>query len=126
MLNDLAKRINEGAREKGFWNSMDSAIDVLEDHASEYGASKDTIKATKDAFIAQKIALVHGELSEAIEAMRKNRYGKEQKDTFENEIADAIIRLLDIAGEMDIDINAEIAWKMDYNLHRPIKHGKEF
>jgi NTP pyrophosphatase (non-canonical NTP hydrolase) len=126
MLNNLAKQINVRAREKGFWNSMDSAIDVLEDHASEYGVSKDTIKATKDAFIAQKIALVHGELSEAIEAMRNNMYGTEKKSTFEDEIGDAIMRLLDIAAQMDINIEAQIAWKMDYNLSRAQKHGKEF
>lgn len=122
MLNNLARQINEIAKEKGFWQDMNISLGLLRG----YGVYADTIKATKDAFIAQKITLVHAELSEAIEAMRNNKYGTKQGHTFENEIADAIMRLLDITAQMGIDIDAEIAWKMDYNLSRAQKHGKEF
>lgn len=122
MLNDLAKKINVTAQKKGFWRDMNASLSALEAH----GAYADTIKATKDAFIAQKITLVHTELSEAIEAMRNNMYGTEKKSTFEDEIGDAVMRLLDITAQMNIDIEAQIAWKMDYNLSRAQKHGKEF
>lgn len=122
MLNNLARQINEIAKEKGFWQDMNISLGLLRG----YGVYAGTIKATKDAFIAQKITLVHAELSEAIEAMRNNKYGTKQRDTFENEIADAIMRLLDITAQMGIDIDSEIAWKMDYNLSRAQKHGKEF
>ena len=122
MLNDLAKKINVAAQKKGFWRDMYTSLSALE----AYGTYADTIKATKDAFIAQKITLVHAELSEAIEAMRNNMYGTEKKSTFEDEIGDAIMRLLDITAQMNIDIEAQIAWKMDYNLSRAQKHGKEF
>ena len=88
-------------------------------------------KAIKDAFISQKIGLVMSECGEALEAMRRfeyeaNGYGIGVKDSFADEIADAIIRLLDLCGELNINIDAQIQWKMDYNNGRSEKHGKEF
>lgn len=128
MFNELAKKINQVVREKGFWDSMDNAVSGLEERALEYiGSTECTIvKATKDAFIAQKLALVQSECSEALEAMRKNNYGIGKKDSFEDEIADTIIRLLDLCGELNIDIDKQIEWKMGYNAQREAKHGKEF
>lgn len=45
------------------------------------------------------------------------------KDTFEDEIADSIIRLLDLCGKNNIDIEAHIQAKMDYNATRGFKYG---
>ncbi len=133
MLNDLAKRINEEARKKGFWDSMDNAISGLEDHALEYIGSTECaiVKATEDAFIAQKIALIQSELSEALEAMRKgnyaeNGYGVGKKDSFADELIDAVVRILDLGGELGIDLDAQLVFKMEYNAQREAKHGKEF
>ncbi len=61
-----------------------------------------------------------------IEALRENKHGHEKKDTFEDEIADTIIRLCDLCGELNIDIEKQIAWKMEYNKKREHKHGKNF
>ncbi len=126
MLNELAKEINENARNKGFWDDMHISLEQLQSYANEYGCSDDIEKATKDAYISQKIALVMSECGEALEAMRKNKYGIEQKDTFEDEIADSIIRLLDLCAELDIDIEKQIKWKMRFNSTREAKHGKAF
>ena len=131
MFNELAKEINTNIRNKGFWDSMDKAVEELQDSHNYGQLPKSIVKATKDAFIAQKIALVGTELSEAIEGMRKpnyeaNGYGIGIKDSFADEIADAIIRLLDLCGELNINIDAQIQWKMDYNNGRSEKHGKEF
>lgn len=48
------------------------------------------------------------------------------KDTEEDEIADAIIRLFDYAGKYNIDIGTHIMLKLAYNRTRPYKHGKEY
>ena len=71
------------------------------------------------------------ECGEALEAMRKpnyeaNGYGIGVKDSFADEIADVIIRLLDLCGELEINIDAQMEWKMNYNKSREAKHGKEF
>lgn len=66
-----------------------------------------------------KLMLVVSEISEAAEEVRaNNRLG------FEEEIADAIIRIFDICGTMGIDIGNEVAKKMNINRLRPVRHGK--
>ena len=58
--------------------------------------------------------------------MRKQNYGLEKKDTFEDEIADVMIRLCDLCGELNIDIEKQIEWKTSHNKTRENKHGKSF
>ena len=80
MFNELSKKINTGVREKGFWDSMHKSVDYVGDYIAEYGLSNEIVKATKDAFIAQKLALVGMELSEAVESMRKPNYEANDND----------------------------------------------
>jgi len=67
------------------------------------------------------IALIHSELSEALEALRKD-----DKENFAVELADTAIRIADLCGYCDIDLEAVIEKKMKYNESRPYKHGKKF
>ena len=129
MLNELAKEININVRKKGFWDSMHNAISNKEVNGEVIEPKNK--KAIKDAFISQKIGLIMSECGEALEAMRRfeyeaNGYGIGVKDSFADEIADTIIRLLDLCGELEIDIDAQMEWKMNYNKSREAKHGKEF
>ena len=48
------------------------------------------------------------------------------KDTFEDEIADTFMRLMDLCGALDIDIEQHIKMKAEYNKLRASKHGKEY
>lgn len=48
------------------------------------------------------------------------------KDTFEDEIADTFMRLMDLCGALDIDIENHIKMKAEYNKLRVSKHGKEY
>lgn len=48
------------------------------------------------------------------------------KDTFEDELADAFLRLMDLCGEYNIDIERHIFLKAQYNKLRPPKHGKKY
>ena len=66
-----------------------------------------------------KLMLVVTELSEAMEA-----YRIDDKENFNEEIADTFIRLFDICGSVGIDIEKEIAKKMSANRKRPFLHGK--
>ena len=75
------------------------------------------------------LALIHSEISEALEALRKGNpsdtHCPEYKK-FEIELADAVIRILDLAGSQDMDIGGAILEKMRYNSSRPYRHGKKF
>ena len=66
--------------------------------------------------VAEKIALIHSEISEAFEAYRhKNIDGK---DGFKEELGDAIQRILHLCGVLDIDVEKAILKKLESNKSR--------
>lgn len=122
MINQLAKSAHENARSKGFFDTEKN--------------------------IGEMIALIHSEVSEALECDRKNRYVDETglysanrqatdpsfkrefevrvKDTFEDELADIVIRVFDLAAFKGVDLEGHIKAKMRYNSLREHKHGKKY
>ena len=76
----------------------------------------------------EKIALMHSELSEALEADRKGLEAEhiEGFTGVEEELADCIIRILDFAHRHDLRLGEAISAKIVYNLTRPYKHGKAY
>ena len=85
-----------------------------------------------DRNFGEVIALVHSELSEALEQWR---LGKSVTETYINpktgkwegvpvELADAIIRILDFCGRNNIDMETVLNQKNEINKTRPYKHGK--
>lgn len=79
---------------------------------------------------AVMIALVHSELSEALEVLRNNP--QETDPTcpgflkVETELADVIIRLMNMAYRFAWDVPGAVLAKHEYNKTRPHKHGKLF
>ena len=80
-------------------------------------------------FTPAKIALIHSELSEALEADRKNIEHDDKVPDFtglEAELADTLIRIYDLAGRNNLRLGEALVAKMAYNLGRPFKHGKAY
>ena len=105
------------ANEKGFWDEYD----------------KSESESHKKAIIVQQMALIMTEVGEGIEALRKGNRSTleafisgETKDSLEEELADAVIRIADLCFKLDIDLEGFISHKMKKNKDRPRLHGKEF
>jgi NTP pyrophosphatase (non-canonical NTP hydrolase) len=77
----------------------------------------------------EKIALMHSELSEALEADRKKILADDKIPAFsgmEAELADTVIRILDFAGFHKLRLSEAIIAKILFNLKRPYMHGKGY
>jgi NTP pyrophosphatase (non-canonical NTP hydrolase) len=122
-LADLQKEIHSIARDKGFYEEKRN--------------------------IPTRLMLIVSEIAEAMEADRKNNYAlgnghilgvlgwtsdkdfiehfeRTEKDTFQDELADAVIRILDLAEAEGIDLHKHILAKIRYNKTRELKHGKKY
>ena len=69
---------------------------------------------------SQKLCLIHSEISEAMEGDRKGLKDDKlpHRDMREVELADAVIRIFDLAGAYGMDLGGAIAEKMQYNASR--------
>ena len=81
----------------------------------------DLQKLLAGALVAQKLCLSHSEISEAMEGHRKGLMDDKlpHRPMIEVEIADAVIRLCDLAGALGLDLGGAVAEKLAFNAQRP-------
>lgn len=96
-INDMCHEAFATAKEKGF----NAEIDF-----------NDT------RMVLSMLALVHTEVSEAVEAARKGN-----RENFEEELADTVIRVFALSGAMGVNLEQAIVNKMEKNKNRPHQHG---
>lgn len=105
----LSEDCHKAANDAGWWVDPNTGQDVRE--------WPDYMLAM---WIGTKLALVHTEISEALEGLRKDQMDDKlpHRKMFEVELADAAIRIFDLAGGLKLDIAGAIVEKMEYNARR--------
>lgn len=98
------------------FNHHEKVINNYCERAFEIATSKGWHE--KESETGTMLALIHSEVSEALEADRKG-----DKENFAEELADVVIRVFDLCGSRNIDLGAEIEKKMAKNKKREYKHG---
>lgn len=102
-LNTTAEKVHNNAVQHGWWDKPPS--------------------------LPESLMLCVGELSEAMEEYRNHHlaneiYYKDGKlEGVPIELADTIIRILDICAYYEIDIDSAVKDKMEYNKSRSFRHG---
>ena len=110
MFDQLAIDLHKIAVEKGFWG-------IPEDH-----------DAINDIIVAKQCMMIVSEVTEVMEAVRKDKGGEE----IAKEFADIIIRTLDLyagmfeAGYTKMSLDYAFDEKTKFNKTRPEKHGVRF
>lgn len=109
-IDRLARDIHANAVEKGFW-------DYMYKNGSPDG---DTF-----IFYGKQLAMIHSEVTEVLEAIRKTK----GQDQVVEEFADIIIRVLDlyegmrIRGDIQDSLHDVLQKKIAINTHRDKMHG---
>ena len=120
----MSKDIYLANKAKGFWKYRENTPKLIREYFPADIAEEFAI-AVEKAYNAQALALIHSEISEALEADRKDLKDDKlpHRSGLEVELADAIIRIKDFAGGKDLDIDGAIEEKLAYNTTRPYLHG---
>lgn len=131
-INDLSKSIYKHNSEVGWWDDleklrseMENVLDFIDDEDHKFEVLN-SINTSINLIITQKLALIHSEISEALEGLREDLKDDHlpQYHMFVVELADALIRILDLAGAFNIPIGNIMMEKWDYNTKR-VDHTRE-
>lgn len=109
-LDELARKIHETAKEKGFWDPLNRMDE------QDYFV-----------FYSKQLAMIHSEATEVLEALRKNKGDRAVVE----ELADIIIRVLDLyvglgqyrAIDAEISLDHVLKHKVVFNTTRDRMHG---
>ena len=109
--------------EAGFWKRRHRIINVMNIHSLEEATEGEGRRIV----LMEALALITSEIGEAVEGVRKDAKDEHlpQYESVSVELADAIIRILDLSGGLGLNVPGAIRDKMEFNrTAREKMHGK--
>jgi hypothetical protein len=136
VVNCLADNIGRHMEKQGFWDDEDELIATIKFACANMAVAEER-QAVEDKLIhtarrwknGEKYSLIITEIAEAVEADRKGDVPSDHLPgftMFEEEMADVIVRVLDLCRRRKARIGEALAAKLEYNGSRPFRHGKRF
>jgi NTP pyrophosphatase (non-canonical NTP hydrolase) len=124
-IKELCQKAHKNAVKKGFWATEKGILGNTNLLGNDEFGNPIYMQSCKDGYRndGEMIALMHSELSEALEALRQTNT---IKNNVGEELADCCIRIFDYCEGRNIDLEKEILNKMKINSKRPKLHGKKF
>lgn len=117
---DLVDVCHSASKAAGWWHDLDTGEAIIK----------------RPHVVGEKLMLVVSEVAEAMEGHRKNLPDDKlpHRPMVEVELADAVIRIADLAGALGLDLGGAIAEKLAFNATRPDHkpenrkqaHGKKY
>ena len=103
--NFLVCKCHHASKSAGWWNDLRTGEEIIQ----------------RPHIIGEKLMLVVSEIAEAMEGHRKDLMDDKlpHRKMIEVELADAVIRICDLAGAIGLDLGGAIAEKMAFNKIRP-------
>ncbi len=135
-IKSTIEQVGANAKAKGFWDKERNVGEMLMLIVSELGEALDAHREGKRADLKEyKERIIEvGKTFNGSEEAREDflaHYAMDLfkhriKDTLEDELADAIIRIFDTCAYLEIDLETHIGLKMKYNTTREKLHGKKY
>lgn len=124
-FNETAKVAHMTALNKGWWKGEDALLAKLE-FATSTADRPEFLNSYLLSQDAKNMALFTSEVSEALEALRHGNPPDDKIPEFtgvEAELADVIIRIMDVSQRRGWRIAEAITAKMNFNSTRAVMHG---
>lgn len=124
-INALSVVCHMRSYDAGWWHCNETGLPLKPGDAPEgFKLNEQAATFQKAMFpyvVATKLMLTVSEVSEGMEGHRKTLMDDKLPDRsmIEVELADAVIRICDLAGALNLDLGGAIAAKIDFNAVRP-------
>lgn len=111
----LQRQCHGLAKASGWWTDINTGRDLVGGYTYTSGSG-----VVPPRNIGELLCLVHSEISEAMEGARKGLMDDKltHRTMLEVELADAVIRIFDMAGGLGLDVPGAIAEKLAFNARR--------